>query len=131
MMSSPDDTPTPDVEAGLASGAQLVGVLMHAAVDGGDDLREAVHELSDDQARWALTCLAWWDAQVGGDPAGVRVVVDDAVLDALRAAATGGGFAAVLAAVRDLPEPELKAALANLVSLHVDLRFSSASAGMN
>lgn len=103
-------------------------MLGHAAVD--DELEEATAALSDDQARWGLTCLARWDAEhdQGGQ---VRAVVDSAILDAVREAAERGGLAGALAVIIDMPGGEVRAALADLVLLHVQLRMIPPTASMN
>lgn len=121
----------PHVVAGVRSGSQAVHALMATAVTGEDPLRAATLALSEDQARWALSVLAWWDAEADESSGGVRVVVDDSTLDELRMAATAGGFRTLVGAVLELGEAEARAALANLVALHVDLRRDAATAAMN
>ncbi|HEY4096374.1 MAG TPA: hypothetical protein VGM33_12720 [Baekduia sp.] len=125
-----NDEMGPHVEEGVRSGAQVIAVLTHAALGGSEMLHRASSAVTADQARWGLACTAWWDAQTASSAVGVRLVVDDPVLDELRAAAAGG-FASVHAAVLELAEGDLRAALANLIWLHVQMRHNSATAALN
>ena len=120
---------TGPMEAGMAEGVELVGALMDEAAAGVDALRVAVGMLSADQARWALFVMAMWDAS-RASAGGVHHVVDDQALDKLRASCEDGP-AAVASAIRTLNDPQTRAALANLVHLHVELRREALASGLN
>src|SRR4051812_5345137 len=107
-----DDRPSLHVEAGITAGTQVIRELLHQALDGHDALRDAVRRVPEGAARWALVLMSWWDERL--PPRGVRFTSDDPVLDKLRQTAARGSFAAVHAAVVAVPEPDARAALANL-----------------